>query len=571
MLNALIGIVIIIIIIYIAIVFYQKHFLKLAVKMQNEVEHFTNLKIADDLEQVKQIGLIGDSLANINEAEKQFNNIVKNELPQLSLIVDDVKKSAKGINFLKTRDESDEAQMLLEKIATDLDKIQATIDKTAKLEKEHRAAVSDLEERYKRLRKILLTKNSEFGPALDALEEQLSSIEETFDDFSKLTQQGDHANAEKILVDLNKATINLESSISAIPVLYQMNHIKFDNQINEISKAYQQMRSEGFAFNDDDFEISLKELRQSVNDNITNLGHLDVQFVQDQDDEITKRINDLYDKMEAQIKARKEVDKSIKKMGKFIEHAYYQNQTLANELEQLSHNYSLEHNEIEITKQLGAKINEIGKQHEADLNAINDNNAIYTRIANNLNHFKNELTKIEKKQMALNDSISEFSAEEKKAHQILSDLNAELHVIQRKIENLNLPGISDDYVDYFGIVADEINHLSSTMNKVKISMDDVQKQLEQIKTDRDTLQEKTDDLIDQSVLAEQVMQYANRYVGKTPEIDLAFEKAKDLFDHKFNYGDSLATIATAVDKIEPGAYKRIEDRYYANKAKTTKK
>ena len=91
--------------------------------------------------------------------------------------------------------------------------------------------------------------------------------------------------------------------------------------------------------------------------------------------------------------------------------------------------------------------------------------------------------------MALNDSDFEFSAEEKKSHQILNDLNAELHAIQRKIENLNLPGISDDYVDYFGVVADEINHLSSTMNKVKISMDDVQKQLEQIKSDRDTLQE----------------------------------------------------------------------------------
>ena len=134
-----------------------------------------------------------------------------------------------------------------------------------------------------------------------------------------------------------------------------------------------------------------------------------------------------------------------------------------------------------------------------------------------------------------------------------------------------MPGISDDYVDYFGVVADEINHLSLTMNKVKISMDDVQKQLEQIKSDRDTLQEKTDDLIDQSILAEQVMQYANRYVGNAPEIDVALAKEKDFFDHKFRYADSLATIANAVDKVEPGAYQKIEDRYYDNKAKSTKK
>ena len=51
---------------------------------------------------------------------------------------------------------------------------------------------------------------------------------------------------------------------------------------------------------------------------------------------------------------------------------------------------------------------------------------------------------------------------------------------------------------------------------------------------------KTDDLIDQSILAEQVMQYANRYVGNAPEIDVALAKAKEFFDHKFRYADSLA-------------------------------
>lgn len=571
MLNALIGIVVIIVIIYISIVTYQKHLLKLAKKMETETKHFESLKLEDEFNQLKQIGLIGDSLDKINAAETKFNKIIKEELPQLNSILMSVENSSNSFNILKTRDSSDEAQNLLEKIATELDDVEETLNKTFKLAKEHRAAVSDLENRYKSLRKILLTKNGDFGPALDALEERLSSIEETFDDFSNLTKQGDHANAEKILVDLNHATVNLEDMVKTIPALYQENHVKFDNQLNEITEAYQKMRSEGFAFEDDDFEISLKELHQSVNDNIINIEHLDIEFVKDQDSQINKRINDLYEKMEVQINARKKVDKSIKQIGKFIEHAYYQNKALSDELEQLSHNYSLEHGEIQITQQLGSKINSIGKQHETDLNSINDGNAIYTRIAKNLETFKTELTTIEKKQMALNDSISEFSAEEKKAHQILNDLNAELHAIQRKIENLNLPGISDDYVDYFGVVADEINHLSSTMNKVKISMDDVQKQLEQIKSDRDTLQEKTDDLIDQSILAEQVMQYANRYVGNAPEIDVALAKAKDFFDHKFRYADSLATIANAVDKVEPGAYQKIEDRYYDNKAKSTKK
>ncbi|WP_429970686.1 septation ring formation regulator EzrA [Fructilactobacillus sp. Tb1] len=571
MLNAIIGIVVIIAIIYISIVVYQKHLLKLADKMQNEVTNFKNLKLDEDFTKVKELGLIGDSLEKINETYTSFENITKDDLPKLVSLLDEIKTSSNGINFLKTRDLSDEAETKIEEIATGLDHIQSVLDETAKLEKEHKEAVSDLEKRYKQLRKILLTKNSEFGPALDALEGHLSEIEKTFDDFSSLTAKGDHTNAEKILVDLNQATIDLETVVKEIPALYQANHTKFNNQINEINDTYQQMRGEGYAFDNDDFTVTLTELRQSVNDNLTSIRNLDVKFVKDSDDEIESRINDLYDKMEAQLKARTFVEKNIQQTGKFIEHAYYQNKSLDEELEQLSHNYSLEHGEIDTTKQLGVKINKIGKEHEADLNDINNGHAVYTEIATNIKDFKTELTTIEKKQMALNDSISEFSDEEKEAHQDLSDLSTELHAIERKIENLNLPGIADDYSDYFGIVADEIKHLDSTMNKVKISMDDVKKQLEQIKSDRNTLQEKTDDLIDQSILAEQVMQYANRYVGNVPEIDTALNKAKDLFDHKFKYGDSLSTMANAIDKVEPGAYKRIEDRYYANKAKNLKK
>ena len=219
MLNALIGIVVIIVIIYISIVTYQKHLLKLAKKMETETKHFESLKLEDEFNQLKQIGLIGDSLDKINAAETKFNKIIKEELPQLNSILMSVENSSNSFNILKTRDSSDEAQNLLEKIATELDDVEETLNKTFKLAKEHRAAVSDLENRYKSLRKILLTKNGDFGPALDALEERLSSIEETFDDFSNLTKQGDHANAEKILVDLNHATVNLEDMVKTIAVL----------------------------------------------------------------------------------------------------------------------------------------------------------------------------------------------------------------------------------------------------------------------------------------------------------------------------------------------------------------
>jgi len=46
------------------------------------------------------------------------------------------------------------------------------------------------------------------------------------------------------------------------------------------------------------------------------------------------------------------------------------------------------------------------------------------------------------------------------------------------------------------------------------------------------------------------------------EVEVAVQKAQKLFDESYDYSASLETIATVLDKVEPGSYKRLEDNYY---------
>jgi Negative regulator of septation ring formation len=98
-----------------------------------------------------------------------------------------------------------------------------------------------------------------------------------------------------------------------------------------------------------------------------------------------------------------------------------------------------------------------------------------------------------------------------------------------------------------------------------INMDDITKQLIVIQADMATLKEKTSDLTDAAVMAEQLLQYANRYKTNHEEVQEASVEAQRLFTETHDYARSLEVIATAVDKVDPGSYKRIEDSYYANK------
>jgi septation ring formation regulator len=86
-----------------------------------------------------------------------------------------------------------------------------------------------------------------------------------------------------------------------------------------------------------------------------------------------------------------------------------------------------------------------------------------------------------------------------------------------------------------------------------------------IQSDLDILTEKTNDLIDSAQLAEQLIQYANRYRMTHEEVSTASQEAQRLFDEDYDYAKSLETIATVLDEVEPGSYKRLEDRYYQSK------
>ncbi|EKK20890.1 septation ring formation regulator EzrA [Fructilactobacillus florum] len=569
MLNVIIGILVIIVIIYLAVVIYQRRSLKQVTAMEGELNRLRKSPVVHALHHGQQLGLTGPAAQQVQQEMARYEQLSKKQFPKIKQELARTQRATRGLNILQTRDDLELVRGDLEQAAHELDEIQATVTQIEAVHEKHRQAVSDLEQRYQKLRKELLTKNAAFGPAIDALEGKLSQLETAFSDFSQLARDGEQEEAEPKLNKLETETSELEELVKQLPALYQLNHDQFPKQLAEISDTYQQMKQAGFAFVDDDFLATIQSLRQLIAENNENIKHVDLEVIKDQDDELENAINSLYDRLSVELDAKKIVDQKSPVLTDFIAHAQNQNQLLVAELDKLSHNYTLEHGEQAAAQKFAQQLQAISDQHQQDLQAIAEKQAIYSQISNRLEQAQQELTQIEKQQIAVNDSIADLSQEERDAQLALDHLTNDLHGIHRRIENYNLPGIPDDYIDYFTMVSDELQQLEQTMKQAKLSMDDVGKQLQQIRKDRDSLQEKTDDLLDQARLAEQVMQYANRYATSQPDIAEALKQAKHLFEINYRYRDSLATMVSALDKVEPGAYRRLENNYYRNKPTTT--
>lgn len=265
--------------------------------------------------------------------------------------------------------------------------------------------------------------------------------------------------------------------------------------------------------------------------------------------------------MQKELDAKPQVQHLMGVINKFVDHAAHQNDELAKELDRLSINYSLNNHEIEDTRSLNEQINTIRKEYQEDAQAIQKQTAVYSQVLDRQQANEKSLHQIEEQQAKINDEVAKLQTDEQRAKQMLQKYATQIRALRRQVDQLNLPGFPKDYLNYFFGVSDEIKKLAEELNQYRVDMDEVTKQLIIVESDLETLRDKTNDVRDSAELTERLQQYANR-LADNKKIAAAAAKSRQQFE-SYNYTASLETIATALEEVEPGSYKRIEDSYYS--------
>lgn len=573
MLTLLIGIIVVVGACYLGFIFYQRRTIKMATDVYENKRDLNKIPLDDEFALAKKLNLTGESQKKYDQLYNKYQHYKNQLLPSIDEGIAEVKDDGKGINFIKTRNDWQSANQAIEDANSELKEIQAGLAQLYDLNKQHHLALEELEKKYKRLREELLNKNESFGTSIDHLEKTLADIEGTFDEFTQLTKSGDPNSAEEVLSDLNASTSKLESYMERIPKLNSMLTKEFNDQLQEIQTGYHELKTKHYNFPKDNFSQTIERVRTQIKTSLKQLENLDVDVVAKSVDDIADSIDHLYDALDLELKARPHVEKNTKVIGEYIAHVRKQNSDLALRLESLNKSYVLNHQEIENNHQYDQQIAIIEKQYAKQTQAIKTSQAVFSVIYQEQQKMMKDLGQIEALQKQLFQSTIQLPGKEKQARSSLAKFDLEMRNKKRRIDNHNLPGLSDDYQDDFAAVVREINHLNDAMSQPQIDMDDISKQVIIIQSDMDTLDDKTNKLIDDATLAEQTIQYANRFVSSSPEIASASKQAQLYFDQRYDYQKSLDTISKALEKQSSGMFTKIRDDYFAAKKRvgSTKK
>ena len=562
MVVVLVTIVLVAVAIYASVLFFQRSFEERITKAKSSIEEILDSPLEKELEEVKKMTLSGDSLSEFEAVEHSYYALVNQQLPEISEYLNKLQAELEQYRFWKINGELKQNEAQVAKAQQQYEQLKlelAEIKQTAEI---HKKAIGELKEEYQKIRKTLLAKNFSYGPSIDELEKELATLEKDFDEYSKVTEEGDYAKSSELLEKLKQQTRLLKIALKKLPPIYRNLKNIFPEQLQELKAGYSKLQAEKYGFKKD-LAKHLEAIEQKCKENEANLKQADVPKAEALDQQIADMIDEAYEIMENEYNAKLKVTRQEKHLADFIEHAKHQEKELLIELDRLSQNYTLNHNEMEEAHALNEQLKKIDKNFTVYMQAKPKDVIVYSEVLEQQTADLKALKKIELKQKEIGESVADLFEEEKEAQATVQGFDNDIHRLKREIEILNLPGLPSDYIEYFFKVGREIESLDQDLNKIQIDMEQIARDLINTQSDLDVLAQKTQEIIDSSTLTEAMLQYSNRYRTRYPEVASAYAHAVELFNKNYDYMGALDVISEALETVEPGCYKRIENDYKA--------
>lgn len=533
-------------------------------KLEVRKEALFDLPVFEEIDDIKKMHLVGQSQNSFREWNQRWVELSTRSFAELESQIYEVENQNEIFRFMKAKKAVVEANETMTEMEAEVEVIRNGLKELRESEERNSLEVQKALDVYEELSKSLKDDKASFGPAYSEIQKQLRNVEIEFTQFVTLNTSGDPIEAREVLEDAERHTYELEDLMKRIPPMYEELNETFPDQLKEIEEGYNQLLADDYVFPEQNFAEEIQHAKKRVENSMADLEKTEIAAVEVANRDTATAIDALYEVMEREIEAKKYVVTNQKIIDDYISHSLKNNRQLMIELDHVSQSYTLNNNELGRSRGFQTEIEEIIRRQKDLEPRMKEHTVPYSEIQAFYKECYKILDDIENQQLEIDASLKELRKGEKVAQEKVDEYEFRLRSIKRYVEKQRLPGLSADYLEFFYVATDRIEDLSRALNKMRINMDEINRLCDLCEDDLELLDKKTKDLVNAAALTEQMMQYANRYRHTHENIRTALDKSMYLFSTEFRYQDALDEIGTALEAVEPGAFKRIEDFYFKN-------
>lgn len=528
-------------------------------KLVNKIE---KMHLERDIDRLDKMDLAGESLTTLNTWRKSYQEASTAKIPEVQHLVEEAADQNSNYHLFKARKNIKQAREIIKPTFEDARNTKAVFTELLESNRENQVQYESLIKTYREIRKMVLADSFDYGVALEQLENELAAMDSDFDEAKNLSSQGDHVEAKRVLSKIRMDLSNLQEELPKIREGHHQIESTFQDQLRELSTTYKNMLSEKYYITEVNILEEIKKIHTEIDKARDLLADLKMNELAEQNKKISTQIDALYSVLAKEYKARPFVEENQSKMFTLISHQQSASKKLVEKLKHIDESYELTHGELDESKHLEQEVNDMSRQYTVQTQNIADGKGVYSQIQDSWLRMLDRLREIDEEQKKMSQDVDGLYDSENVANDSINHFKQEVSLVYRRLQRRNLPGNPDSFVQMYTLVVNEIGHVSEELSRVRINMERISDELIQISDDVERLKREADDIINSANLVELTLQYSNKY-SSNEAIKRAQQKALRLYQNDYNYKEALDTIATAIEKIEPGAYQRLENSYYS--------
>ena len=554
----------IIIIIVVLMIVVNRRQLREILELDDQISEIEKMHLETDIINLDKMDLAGESLTTLTTWRKNYTQAATEKIPAAQTFLEQAADQNAHYHLFKAHKNIKQAQEIMTQTYDDAKNTKEVFTELLESNRENQKQYDDLFNQYKDLRKNVLADSFEYGSALDQIENELTTMENDFSEAKSLTAQGDQVEAKRILSKIKAALANVGCLLPQVrEARHQLDQV-FQDQLDELSDTYKKMMSSKFYITELDVLAEIKKVRGQVTDAGKLLTELKISALNKEIAKIKQEISALYDVLIKEYKARPFVEENQEKIQRLLAHEQVESKNLVAKLRHIDESYELTHNELATSRQLEQEVNDMERQYTVDTQNVADGKGVYSAIKSSWLSMLDRLREISAQQKKMAQDVDGLYDSENVANDSINRFKQEVSLVYRRLERKKLPGNPDAFVQMYTLVVNEIGHVAKELSQVRLNMEKISQELIQISDDVERLKRESDDIINSADLVQLTLQYSNKY-SNNGSIKAAQKKAMQFYEEEFNYKDALDTIATAIEKVEPGSYQRLENLYYSDK------
>ncbi|HDB8480150.1 TPA: septation ring formation regulator EzrA [Staphylococcus aureus] len=551
--------IIVIILIAVGVLFYlrsnKRQIIEKAIERKNEIE---TLPFDQNLAQLSKLNLKGETKTKYDAMKKDNVESTNKYLAPVEEKIHNAEALLDKFSFNASQSEIDDANELMDSYEQSYQQQLEDVNEIIALYKDNDELYDKCKVDYREMKRDVLANRHQFGEAASLLETEIEKFEPRLEQYEVLKADGNYVQAHNHIAALNEQMKQLRSYMEEIPELIRETQKELPGQFQDLKYGCRDLKVEGYDLDHVKVDSTLQSLKTELSFVEPLISRLELEEANDKLANINDKLDDMYDLIEHEVKAKNDVEETKDIITDNLFKAKDMNYTLQTEIEYVRENYYINESDAQSVRQFENEIQSLISVYDDILKEMSKSAVRYSEVQDNLQYLEDHVTVINDKQEKLQNHLIQLREDEAEAEDNLLRVQSKKEEVYRRLLASNLTSVPERFIIMKNEIDHEVRDVNEQFSERPIHVKQLKDKVSKIVIQMNTFEHEANDVLVNAVYAEKLIQYGNRYRKDYSNVDKSLNEAERLFKNN-RYKRAIEIAEQALESVEPGVTKHIEE------------